>query len=118
MRAVQRVRDDRAGLHEHRAAAAIRRTTSKPCFAAFSGSTSFFNDWKLPMTTRRLVPLPDPQGRLAPPRADLLGEHLVERQVQAGGDGPAVDDLPVEVASSSVALDSARRTAIADRLGR
>ncbi len=29
----------------------MRRTTSKPYFSAPSGSTSFFTDWKLPMTT-------------------------------------------------------------------
>ena len=31
----------------------MRRTTRKPYFSAFSGSTSFFTDWKLPMTTAR-----------------------------------------------------------------
>ena len=29
----------------------IRRTMSKPYFAAFASSTSFFTDWKLPSTT-------------------------------------------------------------------
>ncbi len=32
----------------------MRRTTSKPYFAAFSASTSFFTDWKLPITTAGL----------------------------------------------------------------
>ena len=29
----------------------MRRTTRKPCRSAASGSTSFFTDWKLPITT-------------------------------------------------------------------
>ncbi len=32
----------------------MRRTTSKPYLAAFSASTSFFTDWKLPITTAGL----------------------------------------------------------------
>ena len=78
----------------------MRRTTSNPCRAAPSGSTSLRNDWNDPMTTadsshsqRRSV------GRRRP-SPTRLGEHLVEREVHARRDGPLVHDLPVEVAPS------------------
>ena len=47
---------------------------------------------------RGLHPLPEPQGRAAPPRRQLLGEHLVERGVQRRGQRPGVDQLERVVA--------------------
>ena len=76
----------------------MRRTTWKPYFSAFSGSTSFLTDWKLPMTTAALVPLPDAQRRCAGAVADLLGEHLVEREVHERAQRAGVHELPVVVA--------------------
>ena len=63
----------------------MRRTTSKPYFAAFSGSTSFFTDWKLPITTAGSSHSQMRRVGLRRPVADLLGEHLVERQVHVRG---------------------------------
>ena len=59
----------------------MRRTTSKPYFSAFSGSTSFLTDWKLPMTTAGSSHSQMRSVGLAAALADLGREHLVQRQV-------------------------------------
>ena len=76
----------------------IRRTTLMPCRATPSGSTSLRTDWKLPITTDGLLPVPEPQGGVAAPGADLLGEHLVQGDVELGGQDRRGDDVPVVVA--------------------
>ena len=85
----------------------MRRTTSNPNRLAFSGSTSFFSDWKLPMTTAGSSHSQMRSVGLAPPRADLLGEHLVEREVHGRAHGRRMQQLPVEVAPVGRAADRA-----------
>ena len=60
----------------------IRRTTWKPYFSALPRSTSFFTDWKLPMTTPGSFHSQMRRVGLRRPAPDFLGEHLVQRHLQ------------------------------------
>ena len=53
-----------------------------PCRCAASGSTSLRSDWNEPMTTAGSSHSQNRRVGRAPPAADSLGEHLVERDVQ------------------------------------
>jgi hypothetical protein len=104
---VDRVGDDRAGLHEHGAA---------PADAAHDVEAELGGLVEVDLVLHRLeaadddgglVPLPDAQGGLAAAGADLFGEHLVERHLQHGRRGLAVDELPVVVAPAGGPLQRA-----------
>ena len=62
----------------------IRRTTSMPCRAAPSGSTSLRSDWKLPMITAGEAHSHTRSVGGRRPAATSCGEHLVEGHVQGG----------------------------------
>ena len=95
----------------------MRRTTSKPYFSAFSGSTSFLTDWKLPITTAGSSHSQMRSVGLRRALADLLGEHLVERQMhERAYERPGMHELPLVVAPAG-GLCSARRIAVATDSG-
>ena len=96
-RHVERVRDDVALLHHHRAAARDAAHDVEAVALGALGVDLVLHRLERADHDRRLVPLPEAQRRLATPLAHPRREHLVEGEVQARRHGWVVHDLPLVV---------------------
>jgi hypothetical protein len=114
---VERVRDDRLRVHEHGAAAADAPDDLEPVLLGRVEVDLVAERLEAADDDRGLVPLPEAQGGAAAAGADLLGEDLVEGEVQVRRDGAVVDDLPLVVAPVA-GLRQAAADRDRDRLGR
>jgi hypothetical protein len=104
-RGVDRVGDDGARLHEHRAAAGDAAHDVHAVLLRVVEVDLVLDRLEAPEYDGGLLPLPDAQGRLAAAGPDLLGENLVEGHLHDGVDGGALDELPLVVAPAGRLLE-------------